>query len=111
MQADEAWLHSADAPVAEPLAVHGRYFRYRRYGGRRCRGEQSDPPAEEPSKVRKRVHERGSAHVRTYVREVPVEEPVCLRERRLSVEPLAQTVTGADAEALLRARDIDVATL
>nr|WP_111301650.1 DUF2382 domain-containing protein [Paracoccus saliphilus] len=74
--------------------------------------EQSIPLAEERLKVGKRVHERGSAHVRTYVQEVPVEERVRLREERLSVErrPLDQTLTGADAEALFQERDIDVTT-
>ncbi|MGZ3218218.1 YsnF/AvaK domain-containing protein [Paracoccus sp. T5] len=76
------------------------------------RGEQSIPLAEERLNIGKRVHERGSAHVRTYVQEIPVEERVRLREERLSIErrPLDQTLTGADAEALFQERDIDVST-
>lgn len=80
--------------------------------GAAVEGEQSVPLAEERLNVGKRVHEKGSAHVRTYVQEVPVEERVRLREERLSVErrPLHDTVTGADAEAMFQERDIDVTT-
>jgi uncharacterized protein (TIGR02271 family) len=75
-------------------------------------GEQSIPLAEEHLVVGKRMHDRGSAHVRTYVQEVPVEERVRLREERLLVErrPVGQVVSGSDAEALFQDRDIEVTT-
>lgn len=75
-------------------------------------GEQSIPLAEERLAVGKRMHERGSAHVRTYVQEVPVEERVRLREERLSIErrPADEVLSGSDAEALFQERDIDVTT-
>ena len=75
-------------------------------------GETSVQLAEERLVVGKRATEHGSAHVRTYVQEVPVEERIRLREERLSVErrPVEKVVTGADAEALFREQDIDVTT-
>lgn len=75
-------------------------------------GEQVIPVAEERLTVGKRTVEHGSAHVRTYVQEVPVEERVRLREERLSVDrrPVNETVSGADAEKLFQDRDIDVTT-
>jgi uncharacterized protein (TIGR02271 family) len=75
-------------------------------------GEQAIPVAEERLAVGKRTTERGSAHVRTYVQEVPVEERVRLREERISVDrrPVEQRVAGADAEALFQDRDVEVTT-
>ncbi|WP_308915331.1 YsnF/AvaK domain-containing protein [Jannaschia sp. LMIT008] len=75
-------------------------------------GETSIPLAEERMRVGKRVTDRGSAHVRTYVQEVPVEERIRLREERLSVErrPVDRVVEGADADALFQDRDIEVTT-
>lgn len=69
--------------------------------------------AEERLVVGKRVTEHGgSAHVRTYVHEVPVEERIRLREERLSVErhPTDRVVTGTEADNLFQDRDIDVTT-
>lgn len=69
--------------------------------------------AEERLVVGKRVTEDGgSAHVRTYVHEVPVEERIRLREERLSVErhPTDRVVTGAEADNLFQDRDIEVTT-
>ncbi|EKE44565.1 hypothetical protein OCGS_1403 [Oceaniovalibus guishaninsula JLT2003] len=67
---------------------------------------------EERLKVGKRTTEKGSAHVRTYVHETPVEERIRLREERLSVEsrPVDRVVSGADAEGLFQDRDIEVKT-
>lgn len=74
--------------------------------------ERTIPVAEEHLTVGKRMVEKGSAHVRTYVQEVPVEERVRLREERLSVErrPLDKVVSGAEAEELFQDRDIEVTT-
>lgn len=70
------------------------------------------PVGEERLVVGKRMVERGSAHVRTYVQEVPVEERIRLREERLSVDRrvVNETVRGAEADALFQDRDIDVTT-
>ena len=67
---------------------------------------------EERLVVGKRMVERGSAHVRTYVQEVPVEERIRLREERLSVDRrvVNETVRGAEADALFQDREIDVTT-
>ena len=75
-------------------------------------GEQTIQLAEERLTVGKRAVERGSAHIRTYVQEVPVEERVRLREERASVErrPVDKVVSGADADALFTERDIEVTT-
>ncbi|PRY92038.1 uncharacterized protein (TIGR02271 family) [Hasllibacter halocynthiae] len=74
--------------------------------------ETTIPIAEERIAVGKRVAEKGTAHVRTYVQEVPVEERVRLREERLSVErrPVDEVVTGAEADALFQDKTIDVTT-
>ena len=68
--------------------------------------------AEERLAVGKRAVERGSAHVRTYVQEIPVEERVRLREERISVDrhPVDRVVTGAEADNLFQERDIEVTT-
>ena len=73
---------------------------------------QAIPVAEERLKVGKRVSERGSAHVRTYVQEVPVEERVRLREERLTVDrrPVDEVITGAEADKLFQERDVEVTT-
>ena len=67
---------------------------------------------EERLTLGKRVSERGSAHVRTYVQEIPVEERIRLREERLTVErrPVDRVVTGAEADALFQDRDVEVTT-
>ena len=73
---------------------------------------QSVALAEERLTVGKRVSESGSAHVRTYVQEVPVEERVRLREERLTVDRRAvdRVVTGAEADSLFEERDLEVTT-
>ena len=75
-------------------------------------GEESIAIAEERLTVGKRTTERGSAHVRTYVQEVPVEERIRLREERLTVDrhPVDRVVSGADADALFQERDVEVTT-
>lgn len=74
--------------------------------------EETIRVAEERLTVGTRATGHGSAHVRTYVQEVPVEERVRLREERLSVErrPVDEVVSGAEADALFKDRDIEVTT-
>ena len=75
-------------------------------------GEQTMAVGEERLTLGKRAIERGSAHVRTYVQEVPVEERIRLREERLTVDrrPADRIVTGAEADNLFQERDIEVTT-
>ena len=75
-------------------------------------GEQTIAVGEERLTVGKRATEQGSAHVRTYVQEIPVEERIRLREERLTVDrnPVNRTVTGAEADALFQERDVEVTT-
>jgi stress response protein YsnF len=75
--------------------------------------EQRIPIVEEELRVGKREVTRGGARVRSYVREVPVEEQVTLREEHVSVErrPVEgrQDAQSADrAEDLLQDRDIEM---
>ena len=72
--------------------------------------EEVIPVAEERLRVGKRDVGRGSVHVRAYTREVPVEERVSLRDETVNVERRAATgtLTGAEAEAAFRDRDITV---
>jgi uncharacterized protein (TIGR02271 family) len=80
--------------------------------GHAAAGEQAIPVGEERIKVGKRAVERGNAHVRTYVHEVPVEERVRLREERLTLDrrPVNERVTGAEADKLFKDRDVEVST-
>ena len=75
-------------------------------------GEQTIAVGEERLSVGKRATERGSAHVRTYVQEIPVEERIRLREERLTVDrhPVDRVVSGAEADALFQERDVEVTT-
>ena len=75
-------------------------------------GQESIAVAEERLTLGKRTTERGSAHVRTYVQEVPVEERIRLREERLTVDrqPVDRVVSGAEADALFQERDVEVTT-
>ena len=75
-------------------------------------GEETIAVGEERLTLGKRAVERGSAHVRTYVQEVPVEERIRLREERLTVDrrPVDHVVTGAEADALFQERDVEVTT-
>lgn len=69
------------------------------------------PVAEERLRVGKRDVGRGSVHVRAYTREMPVEERVTLRDETVRVErraPASGTLTGADAEAAFRDREVVV---
>jgi uncharacterized protein (TIGR02271 family) len=74
--------------------------------------EQRIPIVEEELRVGKREVERGSARVRTYVREIPVQEEVTLREERVEIErrPVeGQTLRGPDAGGdLLRERTVEM---
>ena len=86
---------------------------YEAHQGEARQGEaQSVALAEERLTVGKRVSESGSAHVRTYVQEVPVEERVRLREERLTVDRRAvdRVVTGAEADSLFEERDLEMTT-
>lgn len=80
--------------------------------GRVETGEQEViPVAEERLRVGKRDVGRGSVHVRAYTREMPVEERVTLRDETVHVErraPTGGTLTGADAEAAFRDREVVV---
>jgi len=75
--------------------------------------EEHIPIVEEELRVGKREVTRGGARVRSYVREVPVEEQVTLREEHVSVErrPVQQQqgvqATG-NAEELLQNREIEM---
>jgi uncharacterized protein (TIGR02271 family) len=77
--------------------------------------EERIPIVEEELRVGKREVERGGARVRTYVREVPVQEQVTLREEHVSVErrPVeggqqAQSAVAGRPEDLLQEREIDM---
>jgi uncharacterized protein (TIGR02271 family) len=76
--------------------------------------EERIPIVEEELRVGKREVERGGARVRTYVREVPVQEQVTLREEHVSVErrPVeggqAQAAVSGRPEDLLQEREIDM---
>ena len=77
--------------------------------------EERIPIVEEELRVGKREVERGGARVRTYVREVPVQEQVTLREEHVSVE--RRPVEGGTAQSpamsgnpedLLQEREIEM---
>jgi uncharacterized protein (TIGR02271 family) len=76
--------------------------------------EERIPIVEEELRVGKREVERGGARVRTYIREVPVQEQVTLREEHVSVErrPVeggqTQGATAGRPEELLQEREIEV---
>jgi stress response protein YsnF len=76
--------------------------------------EQRIPIVEEELRIGKREVTRGGARVRSYVREVPVEEQVTLREEHVSVErrPVQQQQQGLqstqNAEDLLQDREIEM---
>ena len=73
-------------------------------------GREAIPVAEERLTVGKREVDRGTTHVRSYVREQPVEERVMLRDEEVHVERRAvgETLTGAEADAAFQERSIDV---
>lgn len=74
--------------------------------------EQRIPIVEEELRVGKREVTRGGARVRSYVREIPVEEQVTLREEHVSVErrPVQQQglQSTQNAEDLLQDREIEM---
>jgi uncharacterized protein (TIGR02271 family) len=78
--------------------------------------EERIPIVEEELRVGKREVERGGARIRTYVREVPVQEQVTLREEHVSVErrpveggqQAQAAATGGRPEDLLQEREIDM---
>ena len=82
--------------------------------GDRTIEEERIPIVEETLRVGKRETERGSARVRSYVREEPVSEQVNLREEHISVErrPVTEagTLTQADLNRgeLLQDREIEM---
>jgi stress response protein YsnF len=77
--------------------------------------EERVPIVEEQLVVGKREVERGSARVRSHVREVPVHEQVTLREEHVSVErhPVNQRLESDQLEAsdMLRDRDVQVTAM
>jgi stress response protein YsnF len=78
--------------------------------------EQRIPIVEEELRVGKREVTRGGARVRSYVREIPVEEQVTLREEHVSVErrPVQQpqqqqgVQSTGNSEDLLQDREIEM---
>ncbi|HEY0130289.1 MAG TPA: YsnF/AvaK domain-containing protein [Allosphingosinicella sp.] len=75
--------------------------------------EQRIPIVEEELRVGKREVTRGGARVRSYVREIPVEEQVTLREEHVSVErrPVQQqqgVQSTQNSEDLLQDREIEM---
>ena len=72
--------------------------------------EQRIPVVEEELRIGKREVERGGARVRSYVREVPVQEQVTLREEHVHVErrPVTDTVSTAQAADLLQERTVEM---
>ena len=110
----EGWSPQAatgqGASTGAPLAASG--------GTAQAQGnlvsEERIPIVEEELRVGKREVERGGTRVRTYVREVPVQEQVTLREEHVSVErrPVeggqAQAAVAGRPEDLLQEREIDM---
>jgi len=84
-------------------------------GSDRTIAEETIPIVEEELVVGKREVERGGARVRSYVREVPVNEQVTLREEHVSVErrPVDQRLSSADLDSgdLLRDREVEVTAM
>jgi uncharacterized protein (TIGR02271 family) len=76
--------------------------------------EEHIPIVEEELRIGKREVERGGARVRSYVRELPVQEQVTLREEHVSVErrPVdqseGQSAFGGRPEDLLQDREIEM---
>jgi uncharacterized protein (TIGR02271 family) len=75
--------------------------------------EERIPIVEEELRVGKREVERGGARVRSYVREIPVQEEVTLREEHVQVErrPVEQQAAGTAATAtddMLQDRTIEM---
>lgn len=101
-----------ESPDYEATAATGAAATGTATGAATATEGEAIPVAEERLAVGKRVTEGGSAHVRTYVQEVPVEERIRLREERLSVDrrPVNETVRGAEADALFQDRDVEVTT-
>jgi uncharacterized protein (TIGR02271 family) len=82
-------------------------------GGGNVVEEEHIPIVEEELRVGKREVTRGGARVRSYVREVPVEEQVTLREDHVSVErrPVQQqqgVQSTQNSEDLLQDREIEM---
>ena len=73
-------------------------------------GQEAIPVAEERLTVGKREVDRGTTHVRSYVREQPVEERVMLRDEEVHVErrPVGEVLTGSAADAAFQERSVDV---
>lgn len=72
-------------------------------------GEERIPLVEERLVVGKREVNRGGVRVRSYVREIPVEEQVRLHQERVEVErrPVNERLAGAAGD-VFRERDIEV---
>ena len=102
---DEEYRDAEYVPAARSGGAMGETS-----GTATAEGEQVIPVAEEQLRVGKRDVNRGSTHVRSYTREMPVEERVTLRDETVHVErrPAGSTLTGADAEAAFKDRDVTV---
>jgi uncharacterized protein (TIGR02271 family) len=73
--------------------------------------EERIPVIEEELRVGKREVNRGSARVRSYVREVPVHEQVSLREEHVDVErrPVSgERLSSAEASGLMQDRTVEM---
>lgn len=73
-------------------------------------GDEHVQLAEERLKVGTRAVDRGTASVRTYIQEVPVEQRVRLREEHVSIRrrPVERVVTGTEADAAFEEKVIEV---
>ncbi len=108
MWRDEGWTSYDE--TAEPYAEGSTERDYQRYrenertmdttNQRNVEGEQSIPVVEEEMTVGKRQTQSGGVRVRSYMREVPVEEQVTLREEHVNVERrnVNRDATAADLD-------------
>ncbi len=103
-QRQQGWRTEGWSPQAAPASASA--------GAGAVVSEERIPVVEEELRVGKREVERGGARVRSYVREVPVQEQVTLKEEHVEVErrPVNQAtpVSPADAAALLQERTVEM---
>jgi uncharacterized protein (TIGR02271 family) len=114
-EVDDAHIDAAAEIMRHPeqgVDIDAYEEEYRATPGYAAEGETAIPVGEERLTVGKRAVGRGTAHVRTYVQEVPVEERVRLREERISLDrrDANEAVTGAEAEKLFQEREVEVTT-
>lgn len=77
--------------------------------GRTVEGEEAIPIVEEELRVGKREVGRGSVRVRSFVREIPVEEQVDLKQERVTLErrPVSRELAPGEAAAAFQEREIE----